>query len=476
MRTTEQYLERLKGMRPNVYLGGKLLPRDDERFLPGIRTIGKTFDMAADPEQEELATAVSHLTGKKINRFTHIHQSQGDLLKKQQMTRMYCRKAGRCIQRCMGIDALNSISVVTREMDDALGTEYHPRFLKYMENFQDNDLVGNAAQTDVKGDRSLRAYQQEDPDMYLRIVEKKKDGIIVRGAKAHNTIAPYADEIIAIPTRAMTEQDAVWSVAFAMPADTEGMYLVSVAHNQREKEHFKSPFAETGTAHSITIFDDVFVPWERVFMCGEHRFAGRMASLFATYHRHSYTGCKPALTDILMGAAALVSEYNGIEKASHVRDKLADMVTVAELVFAAGIAASVTGKQSASGTFVPEVVYTNVGRYHAGVNVYHEFEILADLAGGLAATLPQEEDFFEPTVGEMLNKYIKRKSGVSSENIHRCYRLIEGLICSAPGAASQVSGIHGGGSPIMEKIAIMANYDLNNNKELARYLAGITEE
>ncbi|MBS4023941.1 MAG: aromatic ring hydroxylase [Dethiobacter sp.] len=473
MRTFEQYLEKLKTMRPNVYMDGGIVARDDARFMPGIRTIGKTFDMAADPEHSELTTAVSHLTGEKINRYTHIHQSQDDLLKKQKMTRMYCRQAGRCIQRCMGIDALNGISVVTKDMDNALGTEYHQRFLKYMEYYQKNDLVGNAAQTDVKGDRSLRAFQQEDPDMYLRIVERQKDGIIVRGAKAHNTIAPYADEIIAFPTRAMTTKDSDWAVAFAMPADTEGMYLVSVAHNQREKEELPSPFAETGTAHSITIFDNVFVPWERVFMCGEDKFAGQMASLFALYHRHSYTGCKPALTDILMGAAALVSEYNGLEKASHVRDKLADMVTVAELVYATGIAASVTSKCSASGTYVPEVVYTNVGRYHAGVNVYHEFEILADLAGGLAATLPHEKDFFEPTVGPLLNKYIKRKSGVSSEDIHRCYRLIEGLICSAPGAASQVSGIHGGGSPIMEKIAIMAQYDLSKNKELAKFLAGI---
>jgi len=475
MRTFEQYFEGLKKLRPNVYLGGKLVSRDDPVFLPGIKTIGATFELAADPQYEELTTAVSHLTGKKINRFTHIHQSQEDLLKKQKMTRIYCRQVGRCIQRCMGIDAMNALSVVTKRMDDELGTEYHQRFLKYLAYFQENDLVGNAAQTDVKGDRSLRPYQQDDPDMYLRVVEKRDDGIIVRGAKAHNTIAPYADEIIAIPTRAMTPQDEAYAVAFALPADTEGMYLVSVAHNQRARKHFKAPIGETGAAHSITIFDNVFVPWERVFMCGETKYAGQLALLFATYHRHSYTGCKPALTDIIMGAAALVSEYNGIEKASHVRDKLAELVTVAELVYAAGIAASVNGTKSSSGTYVPEVVYTNVGRYHAGVNVYPEFEILADLAGGLAATLPYEDDFVEPTVGPLLNKYIKRKKDVPSEKIHRCYRLIENLIASAPGAASQVSGIHGGGSPIMEKITIMAQYDMQEKKEIAKYLAGIVD-
>lgn len=475
MRTFEQYFEGLRKMRPNVYLGGKLVPRDDPAFLPGIKVIGATFELVNDPRHQDLTIAVSHLTGRKINRFTHIHQSQEDLLKKQKMTRMYCQRVGRCVQRCMGVDAMNALSVVTKRMDDDLGTNYYSQFVKFLEYYQENDLVGNAAQTDVKGDRSLRPYQQDDPDMYLRVVEKRDDGIIVRGAKAHNTIAPYADEIIAIPTRAMTPQDADYAVAFSLPADTEGMHLVSVAHNQRARKHLKAPIGETGAAHSITIFDNVFVPWERVFMCGETKYAGQLAGLFAGYHRHSYTGCKPALTDILMGAAALVSEYNGLEKASHVRDKLSEMVTVAELVYAAGIAAAVNSSRASSGTYVPDVVYVNVGRYHAGVNVYPEFEILADLAGGLAATLPHEDDFVEPTVGPLLNKYIKRKKDISSEKIHRCYRLIENLIASAPGAASQISGIHGGGSPIMEKIAIMAQYDINEKKEIAKYLAGITD-
>jgi len=217
MRTFEQYFEGLKKLRPNVYMGGKLVARDDPAFLPGIKVIGETFNLAGDPQYEELTTAISHLTGNKINRYTHIHQNQEDLLKKQKMTRMYCRRVGRCVQRCMGIDAMNGLSVVTKRMDDELGTQYHQRFLKYLEYFQENDLVGNCAQTDVKGDRSLRPFQQEDLDMYLRVVEKREDGIIVRGAKAHNTIAPYADEIIAIPTRAMTPNDSDYAVAFALP-------------------------------------------------------------------------------------------------------------------------------------------------------------------------------------------------------------------------------------------------------------------
>ncbi len=475
MRTFEQYLKKLRGMRPNVYMGGKLIPRDDPEFMPGIQTIGLTYRLVDDHEFKDLLTAISHLTGEKINRYTHIHQNTDDLLKKQKVTRLLCHKAGRCIQRCMGIDVVNALSVVTRDADLEHGTNYHERFLKFLRYFQQNDLVANCAQTDVKGDRNLRPFEQKDPDLYLRVLEKRKDGIIVRGAKAHNTIAPYTDEIITIPTRAMTKDDADYAVAFAIPADTEGIYLISVAHNQHRRKEFHAPIENTGAAHSITVFDNVFVPWERVFLCGETKQAGQLAALFATYHRHSYTGCKPAMTDILMGTTALVAEYNGIEKASHVRDKLAEMITVAELVYAAGVAASVGGKNAASGTCVPDVVYTNVARYHAGVNIYHEFEILADIAGGLAATLPREEDFLNPETRGFLEKYIMRKADVPADKIHRCYRLIENLISSAPGAASQISGIHGGGSPIMEKIAIRAAYDLEARKKIAKYLAGIKE-
>lgn len=475
MRTYEQYMEKLRGMRPNVYMDGKLVSRDDPQFMPGTHTIGLTYKLVNDPDFESLLTATSHLTGEKINRYTHIHQTADDLLKKQQMTRLLCHRCGRCIQRCMGIDAMNALSVVTKDVDMAYGTEYHDRFLKFLKYFQENDLVANCAQTDAKGDRSLRPFEQKDPDQYLRVVEKRPDGIIVRGAKAHNTIAPYTDEIIAIPTRAMTANDADWAVAFSIPADTEGIYLITVAHNQRSRKYLKAPFENTGGAHSITVFDNVFVPWERVFLCGETKFAGQLAALFATYHRHSYTGCKPAMTDILMGTTALVAEYNGIEKASHVRDKLAEMITVAELVNAAGIASSVTGSKAASGTFVPNPLYTNVGRYHAGVNIYHEFETLGDIAGGLSATLPREEDFLNPVTKDFLEKYIMRKADIPVNKVHRLYRFIENLIASSTGAATQISGIHGGGSPIMEKIAIKAGYDMNAKKKIAKYLAGIED-
>jgi len=472
--TAEEYRERLYRMRKNIYMGGELIGRDDPRLKPGVDLIANSFERVNDPDLKGLITAKSHLTGEEIHRLNHIHRSSEDLLKKQECTRLLCRQAGGCIQRCMGIDALNAISVITKDCDDAYGTEYYPRFVEFMKYFQKNDLVGNCAQSDVKGDRSKRPFEQSDPDLYLRVIEKKKDGIVVRGCKAHNSNAPFSDEIVVVPTRLMTEQDADWAVAFAIPADTPGIKQVVRITTPRPRKHIHIKHFY-GVADSTTIFDDVFVPWERVFLCGETYFASFLAMLFATYHRHSYTGCKPAMTDLILGASALVAEYNGVADASHVKDKLSDLIAVGELVYAAGIAASVKSTEAASGTHIPNIIYTNVGRYHAGVSLYHEYETLADLAGGLPATLPLEDDFYNPEIQPLLEKYIMRKDGVSAENQHRLFRTLSDMLCSAFAGVAQVGGLHGGGSPIMEKIAIRNQYDIDSCKRLVKMHCGIKD-
>jgi len=476
MRTFEDYLSKLGTMRPNIYIDGKKINRNDPQLMGPMNNIKLTFDLAREDKYKGLVTATSHLSGREINRFTHIHRSVDDLLRKQEMTRTLCRLTPACIQRCMGADMLNAMSVFTHEIDQAKGTDYYPRFLEYLKYFQDNDLVGCAGQTDVKGDRKLRPHQQQDPDLYLRVVERGKGGIIVRGAKAHNSIAAYADEILVTPTRLLTKEEADWAVAFAIPADAPGIRQVVVTASPRQRKRLQAPVAEFGSCHSLTIFDDTFIPWERVFMCGEWELGGRAASLFALYHRHSYTGCKPAYTDLLMGSTALVAEYNGVEGAQHINHKLADLISVAELVYGAGIAAAVKSKVSSSGTYIPDVVFCNVGRRHAGENLYHEYQILCDVAGGLPATLPYEEDFYNEEVGPFLHKYIMRKSGISADKQHRCFRMIHDLIGSSFGAHRQIAGLHGGGSPIMEVIAILSNYDLKKRKEIARYMAGIEKE
>jgi len=480
VKTFDEYYNRLQKMKKNIYMGGEQVDRTDERLAGQLCVIKATYDLANDPEWEDICIATSHLTGEKINRFTHIHHSVDDLLKKQQMTRLLCHRVGGCIMRCMGIDAMNALSVITCEMDQALGTDTYQNFLKYLRYWQDNDICANCAQTDPKGDRLRRPHQQADPDLYLRIVESRSDGIVVRGAKCHNTTAPISDEIIAIPTRFMTEQDNDYAVAFAVPADWDGIKMLVRPAYQHKRKYLKAPIAEIGDAESLTIFDDVFVPRERVFLDGkgdprQTAYGGFLALLFAHYHRHSYTGCKPAISEILASAAALVAEYNGIEGQAHVREKISHIIGTAELVHAAGQVSAYRAERSPSGTYIPDEILTNAGRRLAGEEIYNEYKIVADLAGGLCATLPFEEEFFAEETKEVANKYLMRNPQVSAENQHRCFRGIENLIVSELGGVMQVAGLHGGGSPQMETITMMARYDLESLKSIAKYLFGIEE-
>jgi aromatic ring hydroxylase len=473
IRTAAEYRESLSAMKPNIYMNGEVMGRDN---LPGTEIMELTCELAHVEAVKHLTTTTSHITGQPINRFCHIHQNQEDLLTKQEMTRMAARMVGGCIARCMGIDAMNALSVITYQCDQDHGTEYHQRFLEYLKYFQNNDIVGCCAQTDVKGHRMRRPAKQSDPDLYLRVIEKKKDGIVVRGAKAHNSFAPLADEIIVTPTRFLGPDEGDWAVAFAVPGDHPGVKLVCRGAKYRDRiSELASPFSGKGEIESLTIFDDVFVPWDRVFLCGEAEFGGQLALLFSLFHRHSYTGCKPAVSDVIMGTSALVAEYNGIEKEKHVRHKLVQIICVAELVYGCGIAAAVKSSKAPSGTQIPDIVYCNVARKHAGENLYHEYDIMSDLAGGLPATLPYDTEFVSPEVGELVKKYLARADGVSPENIYKCFAWISDMACSSMAGVMQYAGVHGGGSPVMEEIAIMGTYNMEEKKDLAKRLAGIEE-
>jgi 4-hydroxyphenylacetate 3-monooxygenase/4-hydroxybutyryl-CoA dehydratase/vinylacetyl-CoA-Delta-isomerase len=476
MITGDQYRERIAKLKPNVYMGGKIIDRFDPKLVGGINVMAATYDFAFDPEFKHVGVATSHLTGDKINRFTHIHQSIEDLLNKQKMTRLYCQEVGGCIQRCMGIDTLNALSVVTYEADQKYGTTYNQRFINFMKNVQKEDLSLNCAQTDVKGNRPWRPHEQKDPDLYLRVVEKRPDGIIVNGAKAHNSCSAYVDEILAIPTRSMRAEETDWTVAFAIPSDWEGVSLINAAYSPNRRRKLDAPFNKTGISHSITVFDNVFVPWERVFLCGEAELAGKLALLFALYHRHSYTGCKAAVSEIFTGATALAAEYNGIAGAQHVRHKLADMIQIVDLIYAAGIAAAVDATRSDSGTYVPDTNYCNAGRMLAGEAIYDEFEALAAIAGGLVATLPPEEDFYDQKTGPYLEKYIMRNPDIPAEYQHRAFRLFQDMMASAWGGHKLIDYLHGGGSPVIEKVAIYRDHNMEHSKNIAKKLGGIPFE
>ncbi len=487
MRTKSDWVAGLRKMRRNVYLQGEKVARDDERMRGAIDILGTTFELAEKPEYADLLTATSHLTGKKISRFCHIHQSKEDLHKKQDMTRFLCQQVGGCIQRCMGVDAANAVSCVSFEADKLNNntTEYYKNYLKWLERFQNEDLVGCCAQTDVKGNRPQRPSQQADPDAYVHVVERKSDGIVVRGCKIHITIASQADEVLVIPTRALHPEDKDYAVAFAIPGDWEGVKMVVRATGVRPRKYFKKGL-EQGTTDAMIIFENAFIPWERVFLCGETLQGSILALLFALYHRHSYTGCKPALSELILGTVALAAEYNGVHFEKHVRDKLAEMILIIELAYAAGFTGSELGGPKVfmpglgvvpygPGTFIPDSIYCNVGRCISGESFYREAEILADVSGGVPATLPYEEDWVNPETKSLLEKYSIRNPEISATNQHLLWRHVSDMLCSALGGVMGVAAIHGGGSPIMEKIAIAGQYDIQSRKEMVKRLAGIKD-
>ncbi len=486
MRTKQDYIKGLSKMKRNIYFDGQLIDRTDEIQVPCLDTIGTTYDEAAKPENADLMIATSHLTGQKINRFTHVHQNKEDLHKKQDMTRMLCQKVGGCIQRCMGIDGTNAIYNVSYEADKVNkgATQYHENFKKWLTRFQTEDLVGCCAQTDVKGDRMLRPADQPNPGSYVHIKERLKDGIIVEGCKVHISEASVADEVLVLPTRALRTEDKDYAVAFAVPGDWDGLTQVMTLHNLREREHYKRGFMP-GATDSYMIFDNCFVPWERVFLAGEHQHGGVLALLFALFHRHSYSGCKPAIGDVILGTAALAAEVNNIHKEPHVREKLAEIIMTIELGYAAGYTASDLGKPEVyipgigfvpygPGSFIPHSIYCNVGRCLSGEAVYREAEILCDISGGVTATFPHEKDFVNPATGEALLKYTKRNPKMSPEDQAQFWRYLGDALCSATGGIVNVGNYHGGGSPIMEQIAITTQYDIESRKKLVKYIAGMS--
>ncbi|HDP25110.1 MAG TPA: aromatic ring hydroxylase [Deltaproteobacteria bacterium] len=477
IRTREDYHEALFSMRGNVYIGGEKVGRDDPRLRPGINVIDVSYELARKPLWRDLSTQRSPFDGKEISRWSYLPRNPYDLMQKQKLIRLAARRVGGCIQRCMGLDALIALAICTKEMDLTMGSRYHERFLRYLSYYQSRDIDGCCAQTDSKGDRMKRPSEQPNPDSYVHLVEQTKEGIVVSGMKMSITQAAYADELIVLPTRALREDDRDFAVAFAVPTDTEGIRLITrpFAFGGGDCRNTDS-LSRFGVADSVVIFDNVLVPWDRVFMCGEWEFGRRLALLFAASHRHSYCGCKPAVSDILCGAAGLAAEANNIEGEEHVRHRLSEFAGIAELAYSAGIASALFGEATSAGVFFPSMKYVNVGRRLAGSIIYQEFNMLTEIAGGIAATLPFSEDFTAEDTRADLEKFIVRNGELTADTSLKIWRLIEYIGASPMTAWHEIAGVHGGGSPIMETITLSREYDYDSRKRLARYLAGIDEE
>ncbi len=477
--TGEQYEQSLRNLNMKVYLLGELVesPVDHPIIRPSMNSVKLTYELALDPQYEELMTATSHLSGGKINRFCHLHRSVGDLISKVKMQRLLGQKSGACFQRCVGMDAINAVDSVTFEMDRKLGSNYHERFTRFLLMMQEEDLTVDGAMTDPKGDRGLPPHKQPDPDLYLRIVERKAEGIVVRGAKAHQTGAINSHWVLVMPTMTMTKEDADYAVCFVAPADAEGIFYVygrqSCDTRKLEGGDIDVGNRRYGGHEALMVFEDVFIPWENVFMAGEHEFSGALVERFAGYHRQSYGGCKVGVGDVLIGAAALAAEYNGVMKASHIKDKLIEMTHLNETLYACGIACSAEGERTASGNYQINMLLANVCKQNVTRFPYEIARLAEDIAGGLMVTMASEKDLKHPEIGKVVEKYFRGVASVPTEHRMRVLRLIENITLGTAAVGYRTESMHGAGSPQAQRIMISRQGDLEHKKSLARELAGI---
>lgn len=475
LKTGQEYVESIKNLDIKVYADGERIENVIEHPLtrPHVNSAAMTYELAHDPAFEDLMTATSHLTGKKINRFTHIHQSAEDLVKKVKMLRLISQRTGTCYQRCVGFDAMNALYTVTYEMDQKLGTDYYKKFCDYLKYVQENDLMIAGAMTDPKGDRSLAPSKQADPDLFVHIVDKNDDGIVIRGAKAHMTGMVNSHEMLIMPTTALREDDKAYAVSCAIPTDAKGVWHIFGRQTNDERKYGEidqgnAKFGIVG-GEALTILEDVFVPWDKVFMCEEFEWAGLLVERFASYHRQNYGGCKGGVSDIVVGAAAVIADYNGTSRASHVKDKITEMIHLTETLYSGSIACSSEGSPTASGAYFVEPLLANVVKQNVTRLIYEIDRLAQDIAGGFIATLPSEKDLKHPEIGKYVEKFFKGVASVSTEDRIRMARLIENMT----GGVALVESMHGAGSPQAQRVMIVRQANLESKKRFAKILAGI---
>ncbi|MFB0533533.1 MAG: 4-hydroxyphenylacetate 3-hydroxylase family protein [Anaerolineae bacterium] len=479
--TRVDYIASLSRMKKRVFIMGQEVENlvDHPLVRPSLNACAMTYELAQQPAYADLMLTTSSLTGQKVNRFTHLHQDTADLVAKVKMLRLLGQMTGCCFQRCVGLDAFNALDSVTYEMDRALETEYHARFRQYLKQVQEHDLVVDGAMTDAKGDRRLKPSQQADPDLFVHIVDRSPDGIVVRGAKLHQTGALNSHEIIVMPTQTLSEEDQDYAVAFAIPADAPGVLMIygRQASDTRKLEGGQIDVGnrEFGGHEAVIIFDDVFVPWERVFMAGEYAFSGLLVQRFAGYHRQSYGGCKAGIGDVVIGAAQSLAQYQGTDKASHIKDKIVEMIHLNETMYACGIACSAEGKPTASGTYLIDLMLANVCKLNVTRFPYEIARLAQDIAGGLLVTLPSEKDLTNPEIGPYLEKYLRSVDQYTTEERCRMLRLMENLTVGPGAVAYLTESMHGAGSPQSQRIMLARLADLEGRMLLARRLAGIKD-
>ena len=472
-----EYIESLRKLHPKIYYKGKRIS-DVTRHpatSPYVRSAAMTYALASKKEYRDLATATSHLTGHTISRFTHVHQNVEDLIKKVKLLRLLGQKTGTCFQRCVGFDGINAVYSVAYETDQKYGTDYLERFKKWLIYIQDENLMVVGAMTDPKGDRSKGPADQPDPDQYVHVVERREDGVVIRGAKLHMTGAVNSHEILVMPTTAMDERSKDYAIVCAVPVDAPGVTMIfgrqtsDDRRDHRERIDTGKPSFGSVGGEAVIAFEDVFVPKDRLFMNGETALTGVLVYRFAAHHRANYGACKTGLMDVLIGAVSYLTQVQGTDKGSHVRDKITEMTHLAETLYSSSIACSAEGKPTPSGAYLVDTMLANVCKQNVTRFHFEVARLALDLAGGFIATLPSQYDLESEDVGHLVRKYFSGVEGIPTEERMKLARLIEAMT----GGTALVESMHGAGSPQAQRIMIYREGDLEKKMKLAKALLGV---
>ncbi len=472
-----EYMQSLRDVNPTIYYKGKRIEDVTKHpaTAPHVRAAAMTYALASQEKYRDLATATSHLTGNVISRFTHVHQNIEDLIKKIKLLRVLGQKTATCFQRCVGFDGINAVYSVAYEVDQKLGTDYLERFKKWLIRIQDENLMVVGAMTDPKGDRSKGPADQPDLDQYVHVVERRDDGVVIRGAKLHMTGAVNSHEILVMPTTALDERSKDFAIVCAIPIDHPGITMIfgrQASDDRRDRLEWidsgKPRFGAVG-GEAVIAFDDVFVPHERIFLNGEAEFTGTIVYRFAAHHRANYGACKTGIMDVLTGAVAYLAQIQGTAKGSHIREKITEMIHLSETLYSSSIACSAEGEATPSGAYLVDTMLANVCKQNVTRFHFEVARLAIDLAGGFIATMPSEYDLHSEDVGHLVKKYFSGVADIPVEDRIKIGRLIEAMT----GGTAMIESMHGAGSPQAQRIMIFREGDLEKKIKLAKALAGI---
>jgi len=477
IKTTDEYRERISKLKPKLFIGGKKVEKlPDHPITRGvIEATAKIYDLTLDPQYSDIMAAKSHLTGEAISRSLHIHQSCQDIEKRLEMARLSSQKLGTCNYRCPGNEMLPALAATTWEIDRDKGTEYHMRFTDYLRYVQREDLVVSGSVTDTKGDRSKRPLDQ-DPDSYVHVVEKRPDGIVVSGAKQHATGAYAADETLILPGLSCRKGEEDYAVAFAVPNGSEGITYIGQYNPYSMEREYADDIRYIGNPiygqreTCLIVFDRVFIPWERVFMCGEIEYTQRFITRFAKTHRMNCGGaCKVGFMDLIIGATQLIAEYHGLSNASHIANKITRMIQLNNTSLACAIAAAHRGKEEpiGSGVFMPDEAMSNLAKLNTNDGFWELIALAGDISGGIAVTMPSEMELENPEIAEYVSKYLG--SVASAKDRMRIVKFLQNWVAGLHGV-----GTYQGAGPSQNQVLILYRItDLEEKKRMAEELANM---